>query len=61
MRDIPISEFKQMKVPEIKDMGSFNLIADGEFVAIVVIPASAEKKMQVQNIALAGNMATGKK
>ncbi len=61
MRDIPITEFKQMKVPEIKDIGSFNLIADGEFLAIVVIPASAEKKMQVQNIALAGNMATGKK
>ncbi len=61
MRDIPISEFKQMKVPEIKDIGSFNLIADGEFLAIVVIPASAEKKMQVQNIALAGNTALGKK
>ena len=61
MRNIPISEFKLMKVPEIKDIGSFNLIADGEFLAIVVIPASAEKKMQVQNIALAGNMATGKK
>ncbi len=61
MRDIPITEFKKMLVPEIKDTGSFNLIADGEFLAIVVIPASAEKKMQVQNIALAGNMATGKK
>ena len=61
MKDIPISEFKQMKVPDIKDMGSFNLIADGEFVAIVVVPASPEKKMQVQNIALAGNTAMGKK
>lgn len=61
MRDIPITEFKQMKVPEIKETGSFNLIADGEFVAIVVVPASVEKKMQVQNIALAGNVAMGKK
>ena len=60
MRDIPISEFKQMKVPEIKATGSFNLIADGEFLAVVVVPASVEKKLQVQNIALAGNMATGK-
>jgi len=61
MKDIPISEFKQMRVSDIKDTGSFNLIADGEFVAIVVVPASAEKKMQVQNIALAGNAALGKK
>ena len=61
MRDIPITEFKKMLVPDIKNEGSFNLIADGEFLAIVVVPASVEKKMQVQNIALAGNIATGKK
>jgi len=61
MKDIPITEFKQMKVTDIKDVGSFNLIADGEFVAVVVVPASAEKKMQIQNIALAGNVALGKK
>ena len=61
MRDMPISEFKQMKVPEIKDMGSFNLIADGEFVAILVVPASAFKKQQIQSLAEAGHVALGKK
>ena len=59
MKDIPITEFKLMKVPEIKGGGSFNLVADGEFVAIVVVPASAVKKMQIQNIAEAGNAALG--
>ena len=60
MRDIAITEFKQMKAPEIKEGGSFNLTADGEFVAIVVVPASPFKKTQIQNIAEAGNYALGK-
>ena len=59
MKDSKITEFKLMKVPEIKEGGSFNLIADGEFVAIVVIPASAFKRMQIQNIAEQGNAALG--
>lgn len=59
MKDIPITEFKLMKVPEIKSGGSFNLVADGEFLAIVVIPASAFKKTQIQNIAEQGNAALG--
>ena len=60
MRSVPITEFKLMKVHEIKDSGSFNLIADGEFLAIVVVPASAFKKQQIQSLAEAGNAALGK-
>ena len=60
MKDIPITQFKLMKVPEIKEGGSFNLTADGEFVAIVVVPASFEKRIQIQNIAALGNAALGK-
>ena len=60
MTDIPITEFKQMKVPEIKEGGSFNLVADREFLAIVVVPASAFKRQQIQSIAEAGNAALGK-
>ena len=59
MKDIPISEFKLMKVPEIKEGGSFNLKADGEFLAIVVIPASAEKKSQIQGLCDQMNIALG--
>ena len=60
MKNIPITEFKLMKVPEIKEGGSFNLIADGEFIAIVVVPASAVKRRQIGSIAEAGNAALGK-
>ena len=49
-----------MKVPDIKQGGSFNLIADGEFLAIVVIPASAFRKDQIQGICVAMNQAMGK-
>ena len=59
MKDIPITEFKLMKVPEIKKGGSFNLVADGEFVAIIVVPASAFKRTQIQNMAEQGNAALG--
>ena len=60
MRDISISQFKQMKVSDIKETGSFNLVAEGVFVAIVVVPASAERKYQIQSIADMGNRALGK-
>lgn len=61
MRDIPITEFKKMKVPEIKEGGSFNLIADGELIAIVMIPASATKKFQLQALASQMNAGLGLK
>lgn len=60
MKDIPITQFKLMKVDEIREGGSFNLVADGEFIAIVVVPASAFKRLQIQNIAEQGNAALGK-
>jgi len=50
MKSVPISEFKLMKVPQIKEGGSFNIVADGEFLAIVVVPASAEKRAQFQGL-----------
>ena len=60
MKNIPISEFKQMKVSDIKQGGSFNLVADGEFLAIVVVPASDFKKSQFQGLCSQMNAATGK-
>jgi len=60
MKDVSVTEFKQMKVPEIKEGGSFNLVADGEFLAVVVIPISADKKSQFQSLAGQMNAAIGK-
>lgn len=59
MKDVPITEFKKMLVKDIKEGGSFNLIADGEFLAIIVIPASAEKKTQFQGLCNQMNIALG--
>lgn len=60
MKDIPITEFKKMLVKDIKEGGSFNLIADGQFVAVVVVPASAEKRFQIQGLCGQMNAALGK-
>jgi len=60
MKDISITEFKKMMVKEIKDGGSFNLVADGEFLAIVVVPISAYKKDQIQGLCSQMNAAIGK-
>lgn len=59
MKNIPISQLKQMSVKTIKEGPSFNVIADGEFICIVVVPASAEKKSQFQSLADLGNIALG--
>lgn len=59
MKDVSVTQFKQMSAKQIKEAGSFNLVADGQFVAIVVVPASAEKKFQFQALAQQGNTALG--
>ena len=60
LRNIPITEFRLMKVPEIKGGGSFNLTADGEFFAMVIVPISGFKKDQFQAMAGEMNAAMGK-
>ena len=59
MKDIPITEFKKMLVQEVKEGGSFNLTADGELLAIVVVPTSAYKKEQIQALCSQMNSAIG--
>ena len=60
MKEIPFSQFKLMKVTEIKEGGSFNLTADGEFLAMVIVPISSAKKDQFQALASQMNAAIGK-
>lgn len=60
MRNIPITEFRKMLVKDIKEGGSVNLTADGEFIAMVIIPISAYKKDQFQAMAGQMNAAIGK-
>jgi len=54
-------QFKRLGVEELKQKGSFNLVDDnGQFVAMVVVPASAFKKQQITALAEAGNAALGR-
>jgi len=61
MRNISFTEFKtKMTAKEIKEGGSFNLTADGQLLAIVVVPISATKRLQFQALAGQMNRAIGK-
>jgi len=60
MKNVSITDFKKMLVKDIKGEGSFNLVADGEFLAIVVIPVSGFKKGQFQSLCSQMNAAIGK-
>ena len=67
MKDIPLNQFGtklhfgRLQAEELRQSGSFNLVdSGGEFVAVLVVPASAEKKMQMQSLAEAGNQALGR-
>ena len=60
MREIPITEFRKMLVKDIKEGSSFNLMADGECIAIVIVPISGYKRDQFQALAGQMNAAAGK-
>ena len=59
MKSISISQFKLMKVPEIKATGSFNLLADGVLIAIVMVNPQGEKTAQLKAIASQMNASAG--
>ncbi len=59
MKNIPITEFKKMLVDDIKKSPSFNLVADGEFIAMVIVPISVYKRDQFQALASQMNAAKG--
>ncbi len=67
MKDISLTKFgtnlhfKKVTAEDLRQGGSFNLVDDkGEFVAIVVVPASAEKRFQIQGLCGQMNAALGK-
>ena len=60
MKSIPITEFKKMLVEDIRKGGSFRLTADGELLAIVMLPTSGEKRTQLEALGSQMNAAIGK-
>ena len=59
MKEISLSAFKLMKVAEIKEGGSFKLTADGDVIAMVMIPISGDKRNQLESMASQMNSAIG--
>ena len=59
MKEISLSAFKLMKVAEIKEGGSFKLTADGDTIAMVMVPISGDKRNQLESMASQMNSAIG--
>lgn len=52
--------FKRMTAEDLKNSASFNIVNDGEFVGIFVVPASGEKRSQIQGLCSQMNGALGR-
>ena len=60
MKQIPISKLKQMTAQEIREGGCFEIISDGEPIAIVIVGAIEAMKQQIKALASQINLARGK-
>lgn len=60
MKQISISKLKQLSAEEIKDGGCFEIVADGEPVAIVIVGAIEEMKQRIVVSASQIDLARGK-
>jgi len=60
MKQIPISQLKQMSAEEIKESGCFELVADGDHVAYVLVGAEGEMKARIESMASMIDVGRGK-
>ena len=60
MKQVSISKVKQLTAQEIKDGGCFEIISDGEPVAIVIVGAIEEMKQRITASASQIDLARGK-
>ena len=58
--NIPISEFKKLKVHELKKMVSCSITSDGEYLFTFLNPQTDYIKVQVEYLAQTGNATGGK-
>lgn len=52
--------FKKLTPEKLREMGSFNLVQDGEFIAIMCVPVNEFKRKQIDSLCHAMNNAMGK-
>jgi len=60
MKQIPISKVKQMTAQEIKEGGCFEIVSDGESVAIVSVGAIEMMKQKIMALASQIDLSRGK-
>jgi len=60
MKQISISKSKQMTAQEIKDGRCFEIVADGEHVAFVIVGAMGGMKQRIAALASQIDLARGK-
>ena len=60
MKQVSISKLKQLTAEQIKDGGCFEIGADGEPVAIVIVGAIEEMKQRIATSASQIDLARGK-
>ena len=60
MKQVSITQLKQMTATEIKDGGCFEIVADSEHVAIVIVGAISLMKDKIQVCASQIDMMRGK-
>jgi len=60
MKQIPISKVKQMTAQEIKEGGCFEIVSDGESVAIVIVGAIEMMNQKIMVMASQIDLSRGK-
>ena len=60
MEQIPISKVKQMTAQEIKEGGCFEIVSDGESVAIVIVGAIEMMNQKIMVMASQIDLSRGK-
>ena len=58
--EISFTEFKKLKAGELKQLQSFAIISDGEYLMTIIIPQTDFIKTQVEYLAQLSNSVGGK-
>ena len=58
--DVPLSEFRRLKVEQVRQLKSVNITGDGEYLCTVIIPNSQYIKVQTDYMGELSNAVGGK-
>lgn len=55
LKEVPISQLKQMDMRKLRELGSFIVTADGDLFALFVIPETTYIKNSAKNLCILSN------